>query len=133
MGVVNSYNGFTIIRYSLNDAVTIAYRQRSTMNIFRVHFTWKEKEYELKARSLDMTHPYFVSIKDLVLPADDGVLINPADDEIRKNFADVRQLMLPFQSVSLIEEFTEDPDTRRTPQEPPKGEVVVTDRFKKRS
>ena len=31
------------------------------MNIFRVHFTWKEKEYELKARSLDMTHPYFVS------------------------------------------------------------------------
>jgi hypothetical protein len=103
------------------------------MNIFRVHFTWKEKEYELKARSLDMTHPYFVSIKDLVLPADDGVLINPADDEIRKNFADVRQLMLPFQSVSLIEEFTEDPDSRRTLQEPPKGEVVVSDRFKKRS
>ena len=38
------------------------------MNIFRVHFTWKEKEYALKATSLDMTHPYFVSIKDLVLP-----------------------------------------------------------------
>jgi len=103
------------------------------MNIFRVHFTWKEKQYELKARSLDMTHPYFVSIKDLVLPADDGLLINPADDEIRKNFADVRQLMLPLQSVSLIEEFTEDPDARRTLQEQPKGEIVVTDRFKKRS
>lgn len=103
------------------------------MNIFRVHFTWKEKEYELKARSLDMTHPYFVSIKDLVLPADNGVLINPADDEIRKNFADVRQLMLPFQSVSLIEEFTEDPDAKRATQAPAKGEVVVTDRFHKKS
>lgn len=103
------------------------------MNIFRVHFTWKEKEYELKARSLDMTHPYFVSIKDLVLPADNGVLINPADDEIRKNFADVRQLMLPFQSVSLIEEFTEDPDAKRPLQEPPKGDVLITDRFTKRS
>ena len=102
------------------------------MNIFRVHFTWKEKQYELKARSLDMTHPYFVSIKDLVLPAENGVLINPADDEIRKNFSDVRQLMLPFQSVSLIEEFTEDPDVKRTLQDPPKGEMVVTDRFKKR-
>ena len=102
------------------------------MNIFRVHFTWKEKAYELKARSLDMTHPYFVSIKDLVLPADNGVLINPADDEIRKNFSDVRQLMLPFQSVSLIEEFTVDPDSKRSVPEPPKGEVVVTDRFKKR-
>ena len=102
------------------------------MNIFRVHFTWKEKEYELKARSLDMTHPYFVSIKDLVLPEENGVLINPADDEIRKNFSDVRQLMLPFQSVSLIEEFTEDPDAKRTLLAPPKGEVVVSDRFKKR-
>lgn len=109
------------------------------MNIFRVHFTWKEKEYELKARSLDMTHPYFVCIKDLVLPADNGVLINPADDEIRKNFSEVRQLMLPFQSVSLIEEFVEDPDTRRSELSPPirqtqpKGEVLLTDRFKKRS
>ncbi len=103
------------------------------MNIFRVHFTWKEKQYELKARSLDMTHPYFVSIKDLVLPQDNGVLINPADDEIRKNFGEVRQLMLPLQSVSLIEEFTEDPDVKKAAAAPPKGGVVVSDRFKKRS
>ena len=103
------------------------------MNIFRVHFTWKEKQYELKAHSLDMTHPYFVSIKDLVLPEESSVLINPADDELRKNFSEVRQLMLPFQSVSLIEEFTEDPDAKRTVQEPPKGGMVVTDRFTKRS
>jgi hypothetical protein len=103
------------------------------MNIFRVHFTWKEKQYELKAHSLDMTHPYFVSIKDLVLPEESSVLINPADDELRKNFSEVRQLMLPFQSVSLIEEFTEDPDAKRGLQETPKGEVVVSDRFTKRS
>ena len=97
-------------------------------NIFRVHFTWKEKQYELKARSLDMTHPYFVSIMDLVLPEEGGVLINPADDEIRRNFSGVRQLMLPFQSVSLIEEFTEDPDAKPGSLLP-KGEMVVTDRF----
>ena len=103
------------------------------MNIFRVHFTWKEKQYELKAHSLDMTHPYFVSIKDLVLPEESSVLINPADDEIRRNFSEVRQLMLPFQSVSLIEEFTEDPDAKRGLQEPPNGEVVISDRFTKRS
>ena len=50
------------------------------MNIFRVHFTWKEKEYTLKAYSLDMTHPYFVSIKDLLLPEPSSVLINPIRD-----------------------------------------------------
>ena len=103
------------------------------MNVFRVHFTWKEKEYTLKACSLDMTHPYFVSIKDLVLPEESNVLINPADDEIRKNFGGVRQLMLPFQSVSLIEEFTEDPDLKEPEENPPKGEIVINRRFKKLS
>ncbi|MFW2365244.1 MAG: DUF1820 family protein [Desulforhopalus sp.] len=103
------------------------------MNIFRVHFTWKEKEYTLKAYSLDMTHPYFVSIKDLLLPEPSSVLINPADDEIRKNFGEVRQLMLPFQSVSLIEEFTEDPDLKKPEFKIPKGEVVLTDRFSKKT
>ena len=102
------------------------------MSVFRVHFTWKEKEYQLKAKSLDMTHPYFVCIKDLILPKDTGLLINPADDEIRKNFQEVRQLMLPFQSVSLIEEFYEDPDTKREDGTLPKGEVVVTNRFFKK-
>jgi len=103
------------------------------MNIFRVHFSWKDKEYALKARSLDMTHPYFVAIMDLVLPPDTGVLINPADDEIRKNFGSVRQLMLPFQSVSLIEEYTEDPDLKKESIEPPKKETVISNRFTKRS
>jgi len=102
------------------------------MNIFRVHFTWKEKEYILKAHSLDMTHPYFVCIKDLVLPAESRVLINPAEDEIRKNFAEVRQLMLPFQSVSLIEEFREDPDLKKEGKESSKGEVVIGKKFFKK-
>ena len=99
------------------------------MNVFRVHFTWKEKEYALKAYSLDMTHPYFVSIKDLLLPEESNVLINPADDEIRKKFGSVRQLMLPFQSVSLIEEFVEDPDMEKPELKTRKGEVVRTDCF----
>ena len=102
------------------------------MNIFRVHFTWKEKEYSLKAHSLDMTHPYFVAIKDLVLPEKSSVLINPEDDDIRKLFKDVRQLMLPFQSVSLVEEFTKDPDEKKSDKKPAKGEVVLTDRFLKK-
>ncbi len=103
------------------------------MNVFRVHFTWKEKEYILKANSLDMTHPYFVCIKDLILPEESSVLINPADDEIRKNFSEVRQLMLPFQSVSLIEEFRTDPDLQKENAKQGKGEVVIDNRFLKKS
>lgn len=99
------------------------------MNVFRVHFTWKEKEYTLKAHSLDMTHPYFVAIKDLILPEKNSLLINPADDDIRKNFGEVRQLMLPFQSVSLIEEFTKDPDKKDGEKKTGKKEVLISDLF----
>jgi hypothetical protein len=107
------------------------------MNVFRVHFTWKDKELVLKAHSLDMTHPYFVAIKDLILPDGCGMVINPADDEIRRRFGSVRQLMLPFQCVSLIEEFREDPDVKK--EEKPemekkrqKGDVVEPIRLVKK-
>ncbi len=106
-------------------------------NIFRIYFTWKEKEYILKAYSLDMTHPYFVCIKDLLLPEESSVLINPAEDEVRKKFKDVRQLMLPFQSVSLIEEFRDDPDQissdgqeSSTEKKKTNEEVLVQGKFK---
>lgn len=101
------------------------------MAVYRVHFTWKEKEYTLKAESLDMTHPYFVCIKDLLLPEEKSYLINPADDEIRKHFEGVRQLLLPFQSVSLIEEYREDPDKLDQSGEPAKGKVITSPVFKK--
>ncbi len=102
------------------------------MTIYRVHFTWQEKKYALKATSLDMTHPYFVAIKDLVLPQEKSYLINPADDEIRKNFAGVRQLMLPFQSISLIEEYPQDPDQLcRDSASGSQGKVISNRIFKK--
>ncbi len=101
------------------------------MAVYRVHFTWKEKEYCLKAESLDMTHPYFVCIKDLLLPEEKSYLINPADDEIRKNFSEVRQLLLPFQSVSLIEEYREDPDKSAPREGTEKGKLITSPVFKK--
>jgi hypothetical protein len=73
-----------------------------------VHFKWKEKEIQLTARSLDLTHPYFVSIKDLVFPRKKKLIINPAEDEIMKAFEPSKHLMIPFQTVSLIEELDEE-------------------------
>lgn len=75
------------------------------MSLYRVHFKWKEKEIQLTAKSLDLTHPYFVSIKDLVFPKGKKLIINPAEDEIIKNFGYAKHLMIPFQTVSLIEEI----------------------------
>ncbi len=78
------------------------------MPLYRVHFKWKEKDVELMARSLDLTHPYFVSIRDLVFPTEQKLVINPSEEEIRRAFGSANHLMIPFQTVSLIEELPED-------------------------
>ena len=77
------------------------------MSLYRVHFKWKEKEIQLTAKSLDLTHPYFVSIKDIVFPQEKKLIIDPSDDDIRKAFGETNHIMIPFQSVILIEELLE--------------------------
>ena len=78
------------------------------MSLYRVHFTWKGKEMELSARSLDLTHPYFVSIKDMVFPQGPKIIINPAEDDMMKVFGKAKHLMIPFQTVQLIEELPDE-------------------------
>lgn len=77
------------------------------MSLYRIHFTWKHKEVTLSARKLDMTHPYFVSIKDIMLPPASSLIIDPTREEFEKHFGKANHLMIPFQSVSLIEELDE--------------------------
>ena len=77
------------------------------MSVYRVHFKWKDKDIQLTAKSLDLTHPYFVSIKDLVFTDKKKLIINPAEDDIMKAFGNSKHLMIPFQTVLLIEEVDE--------------------------
>jgi len=77
------------------------------VSIYRVHFKWKGKDVVLCAKSLDLTHPYFVSIKDLFFPSGSSVIINPSEDDLKRAFGEVSHLMIPFQTVALIEELTE--------------------------
>ena len=83
--------------------------------MYRVHFKWKDKEISLQARSLDLTHPYFVSIKNLVFPTEPKIVINPAEEEIKKAFSAADHLMIPFQTVSLIEELPDAMDRKVMP------------------
>lgn len=77
------------------------------MSLYRVHFKWKDKEVQLTAKSLDLTHPYFVSIKELVFSDKKKLIINPAEDDIIKAFGNSLHLMIPFQTVLMIEEVEE--------------------------
>lgn len=87
------------------------------MSLYRVHFKWREKEVELMAKSLDLTHPYFVSIKNLVFPTEPKLVINPAEEEVRRTFGGSDHLMIPFQTVVLIEELPDTPPGKVMPFE----------------
>lgn len=52
-----------------------------------------------------MTHPYFVSIKGLIFTKGSNLIIDPSEDELRHEFGEAEHLMIPFQSVALIEEL----------------------------
>ncbi len=85
------------------------------MALYRVHFKWKQKEIQLTAKSLDLTHPYFVSIKDLVFPTKKKLIINPSEDDLRKDFSETNHVMIPFQAVILIEELADESTARVMP------------------
>jgi hypothetical protein len=78
------------------------------VSIYRVHFSWKNKDRVLRARELDMTHPYFVSIKGLIFTKGSNLIIDPSEDELRHEFGEAEHLMIPFQSVALIEELDDE-------------------------
>mgnify|MGYP006299507783 FL=1 len=78
------------------------------MSVYKVHFKLKENEIFLTAKSLDKTHPYFVSIKDLIFSTKNKLIIDPTEDEVKNRFGEVEHIMIPFQSVTFIEEYSDE-------------------------
>lgn len=75
--------------------------------MYKVHFRLKDTEYELVAKSLDLSHPYFVSIKEFDLRYEEGLVVNPHLENTRKRFENTSNIMIPLQNVSLIESVPE--------------------------
>ena len=94
------------------------------MSLYKVYFKWKDKDVELTATSLDLTHPYFVSIKDIVFKNEGSLIINPAQDEVVKHFGKANHLMIPFQTVTLIEEYKDEDAKRIMPFPVPEDEIT---------
>jgi len=56
------------------------------------------------------------------LPTRDKMIINPQDDEVRNAFGQANHIMLPFQSVILIEELDEKNVPKVMPFKPKKSD-----------
>ena len=73
--------------------------------LYKVVFHNQGKVYELFARSVSSSGLYgFVEIADLVFEEDRAMVIDPTEERMREEFANVRTLHLPMHSVIRIEE-----------------------------
>ena len=75
------------------------------MRIFRVSFINSGKVYQLHAQQVAQGDLYgFVSVSELLFGEHTSVVIDPAEEKLKAEFAGVRRLLLPMHAIIRIEE-----------------------------
>ncbi len=73
--------------------------------LYKIVFLNHGKVYELYARRVASAGLYgFIEIGDLVFSQDNQLVVDPVEEKIREEFADVEVLHLPFHSVLRVEQ-----------------------------
>lgn len=73
--------------------------------MYKVVFLNQGKVYELFAERVDSSRLYgFIEASDLVFDTGDRVVVDPAEERMREEFADTERLMLPMQTVIRVEQ-----------------------------
>lgn len=74
-------------------------------SIYRVLFVNQGKLYELYARSIHQGELYgFIEVEELIFGERSSVLVNPAEEKLRNEFAGVRRSFIPLHSVVRVDE-----------------------------
>ena len=73
--------------------------------LYKVSFLSNGKVYELYARRVSSGALWgFIEVAELVFDVRDGVVVDPAEEQLRDEFAATRVLHLPMQAVLRVEE-----------------------------
>jgi hypothetical protein len=75
------------------------------MDIFRVSFINQGKVYQLHAESVQQADMYgFIRLSGLIFGETTSVVVDPAEEKLRNEFAGVKQITLPMHSIIRIDE-----------------------------
>lgn len=73
--------------------------------LYKVVFLNRSKVYELYARDVYSSEIYgFIYVAELIFDQNKTIVIDPAEEKLKDEFANVNVLHLPMQSVIRIEE-----------------------------
>lgn len=75
------------------------------MRIFRISFHNNGKVYQLHAQQVGQGEMYgFIEVRDLLFDEHTALVIDPAEEKLKSEFAGVQRLLLPMHTVIRIEE-----------------------------
>jgi hypothetical protein len=81
--------------------------------VYRIFFTSQGKGYEIYARKVGQGEMYgFVEIEDIVFGEKSAIVVDPNEDALKKEFASVKRLLIPYHSVSRIDEVEKEGQAR---------------------
>lgn len=75
-------------------------------HLFKISFLNQGEVYDIFCRKVsgsDLSYG-FIQVSELVFESDDGVVIDPTEERLREEFAEVQVLHLPMHSVLRIEQ-----------------------------
>jgi hypothetical protein len=74
-------------------------------SIFRIFYTSQGKGYEIYARKVDQGDLYgFIVIEEIVFGEKSEIVVDPNEEALKNEFAGVKRLMIPYHSISRIDE-----------------------------
>jgi hypothetical protein len=90
----------------------------ATSHIFRVMFVNQGKVYELYARKVSHGGLFgFVEVEELTFGERSSVVLDPGEERIKTEFADVKRTFLPMHSVLRVDEVKKQGQAKVTPFE----------------
>lgn len=74
-------------------------------SVFRIYFTSQGKGYEIYARKVNQSDIYgFVEIEEIVFGERSAIVVDPSEEALKNEFSAVKRLMVPYHSISRIDE-----------------------------
>ena len=79
--------------------------KRNNKQIYKILFVNQGKVFELYARNVYQGNLYgFVEVEELIFGEKTSLVVDPSEERLRNEFADVKRTFLPMHSVIRIDE-----------------------------
>ena len=93
--------------------------------IFRISFYNQGDIYELHARKVHQSNMYaFVEIEEIIFGERSSVVVDPAEEKLKTEFAGVIRTYIPLQAVIRIDEVEREGTNKIIPSGDSKGKIT---------